>query len=193
MGEFGVVLMVGGNIPGVTRTVSIDIFDRVQASDYAAANANGAAVARLLLCHAGHRLRHESEGMGHRSRKIAAVCPSRPPTDLQRLTLRRRRLRRTNRPAHCSTCDSANASPYRRSHFFWKLSSRPLPDSPSSSAHPEPARPLCSIALPDWPRRSRDASPSATASCSMPLSTSIFLWRTGTSDTCFRISPCSRI
>ena len=38
MGEFGVVLMVGGNIPGITRTVSIDIFDRVQASDYAAAN-----------------------------------------------------------------------------------------------------------------------------------------------------------
>jgi molybdate transport system permease protein len=38
MGEFGVVLMVGGNIPGVTRTVSIDIFDRVQASDYASAN-----------------------------------------------------------------------------------------------------------------------------------------------------------
>src|SRR5277367_5540333 len=38
MGEFGVVLMVGGNIPGVTRTVSIDIFDRVQASEYAAAN-----------------------------------------------------------------------------------------------------------------------------------------------------------
>lgn len=38
MGEFGVVLMVGGNIPGVTRTVSIDIFDRVQASAYAAAN-----------------------------------------------------------------------------------------------------------------------------------------------------------
>src|ERR1700722_3248540 len=38
MGEFGVVLMVGGNIPGVTRTVSIDIFDRVQASNYAAAH-----------------------------------------------------------------------------------------------------------------------------------------------------------
>src|SRR3954470_8022264 len=32
MGEFGVVLMVGGNIPGVTRTVSIDIYDRVQSS-----------------------------------------------------------------------------------------------------------------------------------------------------------------
>jgi molybdate transport system permease protein len=38
MGEFGVVLMVGGNIPGATRTVSIDIYDRVQAFDYAAAN-----------------------------------------------------------------------------------------------------------------------------------------------------------
>jgi molybdate transport system permease protein len=39
MGEFGVVLMVGGNIPGVTRTVSIDIYDKVQAVDYAGANA----------------------------------------------------------------------------------------------------------------------------------------------------------
>src|SRR5436305_5894545 len=38
MGEFGVVLMVGGNIPGVTRTVSIDIYDRVQVSDYVGAN-----------------------------------------------------------------------------------------------------------------------------------------------------------
>jgi molybdate transport system permease protein len=38
MGEFGVVLMVGGNIPGVTRTVSIDIYDRVQSFDYAGAN-----------------------------------------------------------------------------------------------------------------------------------------------------------
>src|SRR5438876_5652430 len=38
MGEFGVVLMVGGNIPGVTRTVSIDIYDKVQTSNYSAAN-----------------------------------------------------------------------------------------------------------------------------------------------------------
>src|SRR5512142_1807758 len=38
MGEFGVVLMVGGNIPGVTRTVSIDIYDQVQATNYASAN-----------------------------------------------------------------------------------------------------------------------------------------------------------
>lgn len=38
LGEFGVVLMVGGNIPGVTRTISIDIYDQVQSLNYAAAN-----------------------------------------------------------------------------------------------------------------------------------------------------------
>ena len=37
LGEFGVVLMVGGNIEGVTRTVSIEIYDNVQALDYAGA------------------------------------------------------------------------------------------------------------------------------------------------------------
>ena len=38
LGEFGVVLMVGGNLPGITRTVSIDIYDRAQALDLAGAN-----------------------------------------------------------------------------------------------------------------------------------------------------------
>ncbi len=37
LGEFGVALMVGGNIAGVTRTVSISIYDSVQAMDYATA------------------------------------------------------------------------------------------------------------------------------------------------------------
>jgi len=37
LGEFGVVLMVGGNLEGVTRTVSISIYDHVQALDYATA------------------------------------------------------------------------------------------------------------------------------------------------------------
>ena len=46
MGEFGVVLMVGGNIAGVTRTVSISIYDQVQALDYAGAGATSA----FLLC-----------------------------------------------------------------------------------------------------------------------------------------------
>jgi molybdate transport system permease protein len=44
LGEFGVVLMVGGNIEGVTRTVSIDIYDEVQALNYA-----GAAKTALFL------------------------------------------------------------------------------------------------------------------------------------------------
>ena len=44
MGEFGVVLMVGGNLEGETRTVSIDIYDEVQALNYA-----GAAKTALFL------------------------------------------------------------------------------------------------------------------------------------------------
>jgi molybdate transport system permease protein len=39
LGEFGVVLMVGGNLPGVTRTVSIAIYDDVQSLNMGAAHA----------------------------------------------------------------------------------------------------------------------------------------------------------
>jgi len=42
VGEFGVVLMVGGNLPGVTRTVSISIYDDVQALNYARAGRTAA-------------------------------------------------------------------------------------------------------------------------------------------------------
>jgi molybdate transport system permease protein len=45
VGEFGVVLMVGGDIPGLTRTLSIDIYDQVQALNYSSA----AATSALLL------------------------------------------------------------------------------------------------------------------------------------------------
>jgi molybdate transport system permease protein len=38
LGEFGVVLMVGGNIPGRTRTLSVAIFDHVEALEYTAAH-----------------------------------------------------------------------------------------------------------------------------------------------------------
>lgn len=38
MGEFGVVLMIGGNIPGVSRTLSISLYDQVSALDTASAN-----------------------------------------------------------------------------------------------------------------------------------------------------------
>jgi molybdate transport system permease protein len=47
IGEFGVVLMVGGNLPGITRTVSIAIYDDVQALRYDEARAT--ALALLVL------------------------------------------------------------------------------------------------------------------------------------------------
>jgi molybdate transport system permease protein len=53
VGEFGVVLMVGGNIPGVTRTLSIDIYDQVQSLNYASANQTALALlffSYSLLC-----------------------------------------------------------------------------------------------------------------------------------------------
>jgi molybdate transport system permease protein len=46
VGEFGVVLMIGGGIPGITRTLSISIYDQVQ--DFAYAQANRTAL--VLLC-----------------------------------------------------------------------------------------------------------------------------------------------
>jgi molybdate transport system permease protein len=50
LGEFGVVLMVGGNIPGVTRTLSIAIYDNVQSLDYAAANHDSLALLLFSFC-----------------------------------------------------------------------------------------------------------------------------------------------
>ena len=38
VGEFGVILMIGGNIPGVTRVASIAIYDEVEGLNYAVAN-----------------------------------------------------------------------------------------------------------------------------------------------------------
>jgi molybdate transport system permease protein len=38
VGEFGVVLMIGGNIPGVTRVASVQIYDHVEALEYASAH-----------------------------------------------------------------------------------------------------------------------------------------------------------
>ena len=47
LGEFGVVLMVGGNLPGITRTVSIDIYDQVQSGNHDTADRT--ALALLLF------------------------------------------------------------------------------------------------------------------------------------------------
>lgn len=61
VGEFGVVLMIGGDIPGMTRTLSISIFDDVQELRYTDANVTAAALvalsflALLLIYSRGHR------------------------------------------------------------------------------------------------------------------------------------------
>jgi molybdate transport system permease protein len=60
LGEFGVVLMVGGNIRGETRTLSIALFDHVEALEYGAANRTAALLlaisfAVLVIVHALQR------------------------------------------------------------------------------------------------------------------------------------------
>jgi molybdate transport system permease protein len=67
LGEFGVVLMVGGNIEGVTRTVSIDIYDEVQALNYA-----GAAKTALFLLVVSYAV---LLGVYAMNRKVWAVWP----------------------------------------------------------------------------------------------------------------------
>ena len=47
VGEFGVILMIGGNIPGETRVVSVQIYDHVESLDYA--SAHGLSLAMILF------------------------------------------------------------------------------------------------------------------------------------------------
>ncbi|MNY69046.1 Molybdenum transport system permease protein ModB [compost metagenome] len=49
LGEFGVVLMVGGSIPGETKTIAIAIYDRVQAFDMRSAGLMSAILLGLSL------------------------------------------------------------------------------------------------------------------------------------------------
>ena len=58
MGEFGVVLMIGGNIPGQTRVVSTEIFSLVESMDYARAHwlAGGLLVFSFAVLVGLHRL-----------------------------------------------------------------------------------------------------------------------------------------
>jgi molybdate transport system permease protein len=67
VGEFGVVLMLGGDIPGATRTLSIVLYNQVENFDYAAANRTaalllGLSVVALAAIYAGARPRG-----GHRA------------------------------------------------------------------------------------------------------------------------------
>jgi molybdate transport system permease protein len=65
VGEFGVVLMLGGNIPGRTRTVSVQIFDHVEAMEYAQAHwlAGGMVVFSFLVLLALYASRHRRSGL----------------------------------------------------------------------------------------------------------------------------------
>lgn len=58
LGEFGVVLMIGGNIPGQTRTISVQIYDHVEALEYTQAHwlAGGMLVFSFLVLLALHLL-----------------------------------------------------------------------------------------------------------------------------------------
>ena len=49
VGEFGVVLMLGGDIPGATRTLSIVLYDQVESFDYAAATRTAAVMLAMSL------------------------------------------------------------------------------------------------------------------------------------------------
>jgi molybdate transport system permease protein len=74
VGEFGVVLMIGGNIPGATRVVSTQLYDHVEALEYPAAHR---LAALLLLFSFGvllwvHRLRTQGAS-------IAPTAPARAP------------------------------------------------------------------------------------------------------------------
>ena len=50
IGEFGVVLMIGGNIPGQTKVASITIYDEVESLNYAAANAYSLILFVITFC-----------------------------------------------------------------------------------------------------------------------------------------------
>ena len=62
VGEFGVVLMLGGNIPGVTRVVSVQIYDHVEALEYAQAHwlAGGMVVFSFLVLLGLNLTRHRA-------------------------------------------------------------------------------------------------------------------------------------
>jgi len=68
VGEFGVVLMVGGNIPGATRVISVQIYDHVEAMEYADAHRLAAVMLgfSFLVLLALH-LFNQRRGLGNRA------------------------------------------------------------------------------------------------------------------------------
>ena len=70
VGEFGVVLMIGGNIPGRTRVLSVAVYEHVEATDFASAHrlSAGLVAFSLVVLLALHLL--------HRSGRAAATVPA---------------------------------------------------------------------------------------------------------------------
>jgi len=66
LGEFGVVLMVGGSIPGETKTIAIAIYDRVQGFDMAGAGAMSAALLLFSAVAIGATYLTSARGRGRR-------------------------------------------------------------------------------------------------------------------------------
>jgi molybdate transport system permease protein len=64
VGEFGVVLMIGGNIPGKTRVISVQIYDHVEAMEYAQAHwlAGGMVLFAFIVLFALYSLQHNTQG-----------------------------------------------------------------------------------------------------------------------------------
>lgn len=63
IGEFGVILMIGGNIPGETKTLSIAIYDHVESLEYTQAHilSLGMLVFAFMVLFSVYRLNHQSE------------------------------------------------------------------------------------------------------------------------------------
>ena len=66
VGEFGVVMMIGGNIPGTTRTLSVQIFDHVESMEYIQAHwlAGGMLIFSFLVMLALYSSRRFKPGLG---------------------------------------------------------------------------------------------------------------------------------
>jgi molybdate transport system permease protein len=74
VGEFGVILMIGGNIPGETRVLSIALFDHVEAFDYAKAHllAGSLLLASMVLLSLIYLLNHPAKSKMNKVKVIEA-------------------------------------------------------------------------------------------------------------------------
>ncbi|MFB1014266.1 MAG: molybdate ABC transporter permease subunit [Alteromonadaceae bacterium] len=74
VGEFGVILMIGGNIPGETRVLSIALFDHVEAFDYAKAHllAGSLLLASMVLLSLIYLLNHPAKSKMNKVKVVEA-------------------------------------------------------------------------------------------------------------------------